>query len=105
MDKKTFFENIRREANVALTKVFDKVEEVSKTSALKLKITGLKSQIKNYKTEMGEIAINSRDKFKDFPEIMTFFEKIKDVEEDIALKEEQIAKLREKEEAEKKSSA
>jgi len=101
MDKKTFFENIRREANVALTKVFDKVEEVSKTSALKLKITSLKSQIKDYQTEIGKMAFNNKDKFKDFPEIMTFFDKIKNVEEEIALKEEQIAELKEKEEAEK----
>ncbi len=101
MDKKTFFENIRREANVALTKVFDKVEEVSKTSALKLKITSLKSQIKDYQTEIGKMAFNNKGKFKDFPEIMIFFDKIKNVEEDIALKEEQIAELKEKEESEK----
>ncbi|HHE37510.1 MAG TPA: hypothetical protein ENL20_02930 [Candidatus Cloacimonetes bacterium] len=104
MDKKTFFENIRREANVALTKVFDKVEEVSKTSALKLKITSLKSQIKNYQTEIGEIAFHNKDKFKDFPEIVNLLGKIKDIEEEIVLKEEQIAELKEKEEAEEKEN-
>ena len=104
MDKKTFFENIRREANVALTKVFDKVEEVSKTSALKLKITSLKSQIKNYQTEIGEIVFHNKDKFKDFPEIVNLLGKIKDIEEEIVLKEEQIAELKEKEEAEEKEN-
>jgi len=55
MDKKAFFDNLKKEANVALSKVFDKVEEVSKVSALKIKIGNLKAQIKTKKIEIGNI--------------------------------------------------
>ncbi len=98
MDKKTFFENIRKEANVTLTKVFDKVEEVGKTSSLKLKITKLRSQIKNYKTEIGEFVYNNKDDFKDMQEIKNYIDRIQETEDEIATKEKQIAELKEKEE-------
>ncbi len=101
MDKKTFFENIRREANAALSKVFDKVEEVSKTSALKLKISSLKGKIKDSKTEIGEFVYNDQKKFKDYPEIVEILKKIKSMEKEIELKKEQISEIKKKEETEK----
>jgi len=96
MDNNTFFENIRKEANKALSKVFDKVEEVSKTSALKLKISNYRGKIKDYKTEMGEFIISNKKKFSDFPEIIGILDKIKLLEEQIEAKKEQINKLHEK---------
>ncbi len=40
---------MRKEVRVALSKVFDKVEEVSKISGLKIKINSLKAKIKDNK--------------------------------------------------------
>lgn len=100
MDKKAFFENIRREANAALSKVFDKVEEVSRISALKLKISSLKAQIRDNKTKMGEFVYKNQKKFKDFPEIKEILDFIKKIEKDIEANNKLISKLREKEEKE-----
>ncbi len=97
MDNKTFFENIRRKANTALSKIFDKVEEVSKTSALKLKISNFRGKIKEYKTEIGEFIVSNKKKFSDFPEIIEIIDKIKLLEDQIETKKEQINKLQEKE--------
>ncbi len=97
MDNKTFFENIRREANTALSKVFDKVEEVSKISALKLKISNFRGKIKESKTEIGEFIVLNKKKFSDFPEIIGIIDKIKLLEDQIEAKKEQINKLQKKE--------
>ena len=96
MDNKTFFDNIRREANASLSKVFDKVEEVSKVSALKLKISNLKGKIKDHKTKIGEFVVSNKKKFSEFPEIIEILNKIKLLEEQIEAKKEQINKLQEK---------
>jgi ubiquinone biosynthesis protein UbiJ len=101
MDKKAFFDNLRKEANTALSKVFDKVEEVSKVSALKIKITNHKSQIKGLKKDIGTIVFNNIDKFSEHAEIVDLAGKVKRLEEDIEIKKEQINELKEKEEKEK----
>lgn len=98
MVKKSFFENIRIETNAALSRVFDKVEEVSKTSALKLKISNFKRKIKDHKTEIGEFIVSNRKKFSGFPEIITKLDKIKFLEEQIEAKKEQIIELQKREE-------
>lgn len=97
MDNKTFFDNIRRDANAVLSKVFDKIEKVSKTSALKLKISNLKGKIKDHKTEIGEFVVSNKKKFSEFPEIIEILNKIKLLEDQIEAKKEQINKLQEKE--------
>ena len=97
MEKKEFFENIRKEANMAFSSIIDKVEEVTKTSRLKLKISSLKSQIKDSKYEIGDIVYNNRDKIKDMPEIQLFIDKIKNLEEEIKLKTEHIKEMHEQE--------
>jgi ubiquinone biosynthesis protein UbiJ len=98
MDKKTFFDNIRKEANIALSKVFDKVEEVSKTSALRLKISNLKGQIRDIKTEIGHHIHQNPQEFSHDEAISTKLEKIERLEEEIELKLDQINDLKEKEE-------
>ena len=98
MDKKSFFENIRREANVALSRVFDKVEEVSKISALKLKISNFTRKIKDHKTEIGEFVVSNKKKFPEFPEIIAILDKIKLLEKQIKAQREQIIELQEREE-------
>ena len=102
MDKKVFFKNFRREANVALSRIFDKVEEVSKVSALKLKISNYRGKIKNNKTAIGEFVVSHRDKFSEFPEIIGLVDKITFQEEQIELKREQINVLQEKEQNKEK---
>jgi len=94
--KKTFLENIRRETNAALSKVFDKVEEVSNVTALKLKISNFRSKIKDLKIEMGDFIVSNKKKFSDFPEIIGILDKIKMLEEQIDAKKEQINKLQKK---------
>jgi ubiquinone biosynthesis protein UbiJ len=103
MDKKAFFDNLRKEANTALSKVFDKVEEVSKVSALKIKITNHKSHIKGFKKDIGTIVFNNIDKFGEHVEIIELADKIKHLEEDIEIKKDQINELKEKEEKEKEA--
>ncbi len=100
MDKKTFFENIRRETNVALSRVFDKVEEVSKISALKLKISNIKRKIKSHKTEIGEFVVSNKKKFSEFPEIIEILNKIEFLEKQIEIKKEQVNELQKKKENE-----
>ena len=101
MDKKAFFENIRKEASTALSKVFDKVEEVSKISALKLKISGLKARIRDQKTEIGNFVYNNQKEFKENAEIQEHIKKIKKFEKEIEAKKILIAKLKEKDEEKK----
>lgn len=100
MGDKTFFENIKREANTLLTKVFDKVEEVSKTSVLKLKISDLRGKIKDHKVEMGEFVISNKKKFTEFPEIVETLNKIKLIEKQIKINNEQVEKLQKKDKVE-----
>ena len=102
MDKKTFFSNFKREANIALSRVFDKVEEVSKVSALKLKISNYRGKIKNNKTAIGEFIVSNKKKFSEFTEIIEIVNKIAFLEEQIELKKEQIIVLQEKEQNEEK---
>jgi len=103
MDKKAYFEHIKEEAVNALSKVFDKVEEVTKVSGIKLKINNLQTKIKGLKFEIGEYVYKNPDKFKEFSDITELLDKIKKLEEEIELKREQIAELKEKEEAEKET--
>ncbi len=100
MDKKEFFENIRKEANEVLSKVFDKVEEVSKVSVLKLKIGNLKSKIKTQKMEIGEFVFSHKSDFENFEKLRKFILKIEDLDKMIEEKEKLLADLKENEEAE-----
>ena len=96
MGDKTFFENIKREANTVLSKVFDKVEVVSKTSVLKLRISDLKGRIRDHKVEIGEFVISKKKKFTEFPEIVEILEKIKLLEKQIKINNVQVEKLQKK---------
>ena len=96
MGDKTFFENIKREANTLLSKVFDKVEVVSKTSVLKLRISDLKGRIRDHKVEIGEFVISNKKKFTEFPEIVEILEKIKLLEKQIKINNVQVEKLQKK---------
>ena len=98
MDKKSFFDNIRRDSKIALSRVIDKLEEISKISALKLKISNFKRKIKDNKTEIGEFVVSNKKKFSGFPEISTRLDKIKLLEEQIEAKRKQIIELQETEE-------
>ena len=98
MDKKAFFEMIRDEENTALSKVFDKVEEVSKVSTLKVKNHSLGNQIKDLKAQIGEIVCNNRDDFNHIPEIKVFLDKITAIEDEIEKNNAKIKDFKETEE-------
>ena len=100
MDKKEFFESIRKEANEVLSRVFDKVEEVSKVSVLKLKIGNLKSRIKTQKMEIGEFIFTHKGDFENFEELQKYLLKIEDLDKVIEEKEKLLADLKENEETE-----
>lgn len=102
MDKKAFLGNIRRETNTALSRIFDKVEEFSKVSALKLKICNYKGKIKDHKKAIGEFVVLNKDKFSEFPEIIELVNKITFLGEQIELKKEQIVALQEEEQNKEK---
>lgn len=97
MDKKAFFDNVKKEANITLTKIFDKVEEISKTSALQLNIGNLKSQITDCQKEIGRFVYNNKAEFASYPEIQEQIDKIVRFEEEIEAKKEQITNLKKKE--------
>jgi len=97
MDKRALFDNIRKETNSALAKVFDKVEKISKTSALRLKISSLKEQIKKSKRGIGNFVYVNRAKFEQYPEINDQIIKITDLQKEIELKKTQIEDLKDKE--------
>ena len=97
MDKRALFDNIRKETNSALAKVFDKVEEVSKTSALRLKISSLKDQIKKSKREIGNFVYINRTEFEQHQEINDQITKITDLQKEIEQKKNQIEVLKNKE--------
>ena len=105
MDKKAFFENIRKEANTVLLKVFDKVEEVSKISALKFKISELKAQIKDQKMGIGDFIYNNQKEYKENAKIQGHITKIKEIEKEIKEKKDLIAKLKEKVKEKKEEDA
>jgi predicted RNase H-like nuclease (RuvC/YqgF family) len=97
MDKRALFDNIRKETNSALTKIFDKVEEVSKTSALRLKISSLKDQIKKCKREIGNFVYVNRTEFEQHQEINDQIIKITELQKMIEQKKNQIEDLKDKE--------
>jgi hypothetical protein len=102
LDKKSFFRNFKKEANVTLSKIFDKVEEFSKVSALKLKISNYKGKIKDHKTAIGEFVVSNNNKFSKFSEIIELVDKITFLKEQIETKRKQIIVLQEKEQNEEK---
>ncbi len=96
MDTKVLFENITKEVNNALSKAFDKVEELSKYSSLKFKINSLRGDIKELKAKMGDYVFAHQDEFKEHAELVTQLKKISDIESLIANIETEMANLKEK---------
>ena len=102
MDKKVFFKNFKRDANKALSKIIYKVEEVSKVSTLKHKISNYNGKIKDNKTAIGEFIVLNTKKFSEFPEIIELVDKITFFEEQIEIMREQIKVIQVKEQKEVK---
>ncbi len=102
MDKKDFMETVKKEINETLARIFDKVEEISETSLLKLKIEKIKRRVKNYQAEIGRNIYKNRDKYESFiennPEIKQILEKIIRLEDEIDIQYERLNEIKEKEE-------
>ena len=96
MDNKAFFENIRKEANTVLLKVFDKVEELSKISTLRFKISGLKAQIKDLKMGIGDFVYNNQKEYEGSAKIQEHITKIKEIEKEIEEKKNLDCKIKRK---------
>lgn len=96
VDKKTFFDNVWREANLAFSKVVDKVEEVSRASALRLKINSLKAQIRDLKMGIGDSVFIHRKDFESIDELNVLIGRIHKLEERIESKKKELADLKEK---------
>ena len=96
MDTKAFMENVKKEINSAMAKAFDKVEELSKLSRLKLKIGSLKSEIKDIKTIIGEYIYQHKNDYKDDKILTEKVKKIQDIEKMIEELEADIITLKEK---------
>jgi len=96
MDTKAFMENIRKEINHAMSKAFDKVEELSKLSRLKLKIGSMKGDIKDLKTEIGNYVFEHKDDFKENEFLAEKVNKIQEIEKLIHGLEAEIVTLKEK---------
>jgi len=104
MDTKKVIQNLRKEANAALSKVFDKVEEVSKSSSLKIKIHNLDNKIKNIKTNIGNYVLENRDEFAEIEAIKQYISQIEEIANEIAAKRELLKNLKETEEEEAETS-
>jgi hypothetical protein len=97
MEKRKFFEKMKSDANVTLSKVFNKVEKVSKISSIKLKIVSLDGKIKNKKTNIGNYVFTNENKFSDFPEIIKIISEIKDYKKQIIEFKDHITKIQNEE--------
>jgi regulator of replication initiation timing len=96
MDTKAFMENIRREINSAMSKAFDKVEELSKLSRLKLKIGTFKGEIKDIKSQIGDYIYEHKADFNDNEFLAEQVKKIEEIEHQITGLEAEISILKEK---------
>ena len=94
MDRKKNLNNVRREANIAISKVLDKVKIVSKTSILSLNINTLKTRINEQKKEIGDYVSNNYKNFEHVDVLNDMIQKIQKMEKEIDSKTEQIAKLK-----------
>jgi len=95
---------IKTEINHAITKVFDKVEEVTKVSGLKLKILNLKSKLKEEKVELADFVLKNKARFETEDEINDIFKRIEKIEKEIADKELEVASIKEEASSEKGSN-
>ncbi len=96
MDTKAFMENIRKEINSAMSKAFDKVEELSRLSRLKLKIGSLKGDVKDVKSQIGDYIYTHKDDFDSNEFLVEQINKIEEIEKVITGLEAEIAILKEK---------
>jgi len=96
MDTKVFIENVRKEINSAMSKAFDKVEELSKQTKTKLKISSLKTSIKDIKTEMGDYIFTHKDDFAGTPFLAENVTKIEEIAKMIAKLEREMEEMKEK---------
>jgi len=101
MPRKSFFDNVHRDAKVALSKVFDKVEEMGKVSILSLKINSLKTQVSKLKKEIGDHVFIHRKDFENTDELKDLILNIEKLKDKIELKRKQLSELKEKENKEK----
>ncbi|MDD3051645.1 MAG: hypothetical protein PHR06_10935 [Candidatus Cloacimonetes bacterium] len=90
--------NIKSEINSAISKVFDKVEEVTKVSKTKLKISGIKNKIKDTKLEIGEFIYRNKNLFNN-EEIDVLLQKIQNFESEIAALESELQNMKEEDDA------
>lgn len=98
MKTKKVIANLRKEANAALSKVFDKVEEVSKRSSLQIKIHNLENKIKNVKIKIGNYIVENEDKFQEIKEIKQYTDEIAEINREFVAKKELLQNLKEAEE-------
>ncbi len=96
MDTKAFIENVKKEINSAMSKTFDKVEELSKLSRLKLRIGSFKGDIKDIKTEIGTYILQHKEDFQDNEFLTEKVKKIEEIELKIKGLEVEITHLKEK---------
>ena len=103
MENKSFFEDVKKETKIALSKVFQKVEEVGEVSVLKIQMSNIRGQIRDNKTDIGESVTSNIKEFSKFPEIITIVDEILVYEKEILLKKEKIEMLQCKTKSEAKA--
>ena len=96
MDHKKMLENLRKEVNIALTKVFDEVGKATKVSSHRLAINSLKGDIREHKEKIGTLVCDSEE-LTNHPDLREIVLKIKALEAEIEEREELIRKMKEKE--------
>lgn len=96
MERKSVIDNFKNEAKIALSNIIDKIDEVGGISIAKVKIYNLQGKIKNYQILIGDIVYQNQDRFSQYPEIVIYLEKIKNLKKEIEIREEEIIKIKKK---------
>ncbi len=98
MDHKKMLDNLRKEVNVALSKVFDEVGKATKVSGHRLAINSLKSDIREQKEKLGTMVCENEE-LSQLPELRDVVARIVALQEEIEKREEKIRKMKERENA------
>jgi hypothetical protein len=101
LDIKTFLDSVRSEAKIALSKTMNKVEEVSKVTAIRLKINSKKTQIKDVKKSIGDHIYINRAEFDKVEELNLMINRIQKIEKEIKVKQMQLQEITKKQRSNK----
>jgi hypothetical protein len=94
MPDRTYFSGMKKTLHRVANDMFDRVDEITQIGKIRLKIGMMKGEAKDLKYEIGDLVFRSAEQFADYPEITAFINKIRDIDAEIARREEEIAEIK-----------